>query len=314
LENSTNIQNAHHFTHVAMTTLFDFIIIHESKSYAQQAVWESIKEIDRLENELSRFRPNSDISRINCLKKEERIVLGVDSFNCINRSIELHEKTFGTFNIACGALLKCWLNPDYTMRNPSSIEIEFAIKKSRIENIVLHNEDFSIEILEEGTLIDLGAFGKGYAIDVVSEILLDWGIENAMLSSGRSSIKGYGNPPGLSGWQVSITNPSNPSQLLKTLSLKNISIGASGLSKGNHIINTITGKPEEKKCGCWVTSEKAADADAFSTAFMILENDLITQIVTKDNSISSLIVERKELLSPEDVNEYGQLPFTTMIS
>lgn len=151
-----------------MATLFDFIIVHESKVYAQEAAWECIKEIDRLENELSRFKPNSDISRINNLKLGERIILGADAFNCISRSIELHKETHGAFNIACGALLKCWLNPDYTLRNPSDEEIELAITKSQIENIALHSEDFSIEILEEGTVIDLGAYGKGYAVDAVA--------------------------------------------------------------------------------------------------------------------------------------------------
>ncbi|MEW6652865.1 MAG: FAD:protein FMN transferase, partial [Bacteroidota bacterium] len=101
------IENAHRFAHVAMATVFDLIIIHESKEYAEQAAWEAIKEIDRLENELSRFKPNSDISRINNLNIGEKIVLSIDAFNCIRRSIELHKETHGAFNIACGALLKC---------------------------------------------------------------------------------------------------------------------------------------------------------------------------------------------------------------
>jgi len=310
VQNYSNIKNAHHFTHVAMATLFDFIIVHESKTYAQQAAWEAIKEIDRLENELSRFKPNSDISRINNLKLGERIILGADAFNCISRSIELHKETNGAFNIACGALLKCWLNPDYTLRNPNDEEIESAVTKSQIKNIVLHNEDYSIEILEEGIVIDLGAFGKGYAIDSVADILNEWNIKCALLSAGRSSIKAVGAPEGSSGWEISISNPADQNQVIKTFSLADISIGASGLNKGNHIISTLTGKPVEHKGGSWAFYNNTADADAFSTAFMILENDLISGFVKNKKQLSAVVYENNS----KKVTEFGSIPPTAGVS
>jgi thiamine biosynthesis lipoprotein len=293
-----------------MATLFDFIIVHESKVYAQEAAWECIKEIDRLENELSRFKPNSDISRINNLKLGERIILGADAFNCISRSIELHKETHGAFNIACGALLKCWLNPDYTLRNPSDEEIELAITKSQIENIALQSEDFSIEILEEGTVIDLGAYGKGYAVDAVAEILLEWNIDCALLSAGRSSIKAIGTTEGSTGWDISISNPADQNQVIRTFSLKDISVGASGLSKGSHIISTLTGKPVEQKGGSWVFCNNTADADAFSTAFMILENSLINGLVKNNKKLSAVVYENNS----KKVYEFGFLPPTAGVA
>ncbi|MDP2037574.1 MAG: FAD:protein FMN transferase, partial [Ignavibacteria bacterium] len=272
---------------------------------------EAIKEIDRLENELSRFKPNSDISRINNLKVGERIILGSDAFNCIRRSIELHKETHGAFNIACGALLKCWLNPDYTLKNPTDEQIESVIKKARIENIVLHPEDFSIEIIEEGTMIDLGAFGKGYAVDAVTEILSDWNIDCTLLSAGRSSIKAIGALTDSPGWQISISNPFDNKQILRTFLLKDVSVGASGLSKGSHIINTLTGKPEIKKAGSWVFSYNCAEADAYSTAFMILENDLINEIVFNNEQLSAVIFDGNLNVN---IREYGILPDTLDIS
>jgi len=310
LQNYSRIKNAHHFTHVAMATLFDFIIVHESKVYAQETAWECIKEIDRLENELSRFKPNSDISRINNLKLGERIILGADAFNCIRRSIELHKETRGAFNIACGALLKCRLNPDYTLGNPNDKEIELAITKSQIENIVLRNEDFSIEILEEGTVIDLGAYGKGYAIDSVADILDEWNIACALLSAGRSSIKAIGAPAGSLGWDISISNPTDQNQVIKTFSLNDISVGASGLNKGSHIISTLTGKPVEKKGGSWVFCNNTADADAFSTAFMILENGLINELVENNKHLSAVVYENNS----KKIYEFGSLPPTAGVA
>lgn len=287
-----------------MATVFDLIIIHESKEYAEQAAWEAIKEIDRLENELSRFKPNSDISRINNLNIGEKIVLSIDAFNCIRRSIELHKETHGAFNIACGALLKCWLNPDYTLKNPDEEEIETAISLSLIENIVLHKEDYTLEILQEGTTIDLGAFGKGYAIDTVTNLLSQWNINCALLSSGRSSIKAIGKPENQSGWSISISNPADK-KVIQTFFISDMSLGASGLTKGSHIINTITGRPVIKKAGSWVFAQNACDADALSTAFMVLNNNEISKIIKED--VSAIVIDENSSSSIV-VNEFGLLP------
>ncbi|KAF0151784.1 MAG: thiamine biosynthesis lipoprotein [Ignavibacteria bacterium] len=287
-----------------MATVFDLLIVHENKRYAQQAAWEAVKVIDHLEDELSRFKPNSDISRINNLMLGERIVLSFDVFNCIVRSIELHNETNGAFNIACGALLKCWLNADYTLKNPTEEEIENAIKQSRLENIVLHKEDYTLEILQEGTTIDLGALGKGYAIDAAAEILSEWNINCALLSAGRSSIRAIGKPERHSGWSISISNPAHKN-VIKTFSLSDISLCASGLIKGNHIINTLTGKPEVKKAGSWVFSQNTADADALSTAFMILNDEEISKIIKE--GVSAIVINN-DSSGNLAATEFGLLP------
>jgi thiamine biosynthesis lipoprotein len=290
-----------------MATLFDFIIVHESKTYAQQAAWEAIKEIDRLENELSRFKPNSDISRFNNLKKGERTILSFDAFNCIKRGIELYETSHGAFNIACGSLLKCWLNYDYSLKNTNYNEVESALIKSRIENIVLYHEDFSIEIVEEGTTIDLGAYGKGYAIDAVAEILSEWNIDNALLSAGRSSIKAIGKPYNLPGWNISMSDPARTKEVFRIFSLSDISLGASGITKGSHIINTLTGEPEVRKSGSWVFAQNCAEADALSTAFMILNNEQIKNIVDEMKTIGAIVIENTDT-DNYAVYEFGLLP------
>ena len=60
--------NIHRFSHKAMATVFDILIYHDNYSYALQAATESFAQLDLLEQDLSRFVENSDISRINQLK------------------------------------------------------------------------------------------------------------------------------------------------------------------------------------------------------------------------------------------------------
>jgi thiamine biosynthesis lipoprotein len=70
-----NIENLHKYTHYAMATVYEIYIQSEDEDYSEKAAWEAFNEIDRLEEELSRFKPNSEISRINRLKCGEKLIV-----------------------------------------------------------------------------------------------------------------------------------------------------------------------------------------------------------------------------------------------
>lgn len=298
--------NQFRFSHNAMATVFELIIAGTDKKYAEEAAWELWKEIDTLENELSRYLPNSDISKINNLKMGERFILSEDTFNCIRTSMELYNLTEGAFNIASGSLYNCWVNADKSIKNPTQSEIEYASKKSDLKNILLYY-DFSIELKEEGMVLDLGAFGKGYSLDRGYELLKEWGIKSAFLSSGQSSIRSFTGAEFMEGWDISISNPNNHEQKIFNCNLRNISIGSSGLNKGFHIIDTKKMKPVEVKRGVWVFAESAAIADALSTAFMILDFEEIGGIINKMENIGAIIIKPNQTVTNEDIKIIGDL-------
>jgi len=298
--------NKFRFSHNAMATVFELIIAGSDIKYAEEVAWELWKEIDKLENELSRYLPNSDISKINNLKIGERFILSEDTFNCIRVSIELYNLTEGAFNISSGALYNCWVNADKSIKNPTQSEIEFASKRSDLKNIVLY-DDFSIELKEEGITLDLGAFGKGYSLDKGYELLSDWGIKSAFLSLGQSSIRSFTDSEFEEGWDISISNPNNYGQKIFNCNLRNISIGSSGLNKGFHIIDTKKMKPVEEKMGVWVFAESAAIADALSTAFMVLDYEEIGGIINKMENIGAILIKPNQIVTKWDIEIIGDL-------
>ncbi|MCK9280747.1 MAG: FAD:protein FMN transferase [Melioribacteraceae bacterium] len=298
--------NKYRFSHRAMATVFELIINCPDQEYSEGMAGEIWKRIDILENELSRYNPNSDISKINSLKIGERTTLSEHSFNCLEYSQTLYDLTDGAFNIASGALYNCWLNPDKSLKNPTTAEIELAAQKSDISNIILY-DDYSVGIKKEGTVIDLGAFGKGYSIDVAYEMLKYWGIESAFLSAGQSSIRAFSNNNYSEGWDISISNQNNYDQKVYNCKLRNMSIGSSGLSKGNHIIDTKKMKPVEEKRGVWVFTGSAAEADALSTAFMILDYDLIKTILKCLENTGVIIIEPNQVTKVSDIVMLGEI-------
>src|SRR5256885_12608422 len=73
----------------------------------------------------------------------------------------------------------------------------------------LNHQDFTVRFGVEGVILDLGAIGKGYAIDRATEILRDAGVTSGLLHSGTSTVSAIGNPPDEEAWIIAIENPAN---------------------------------------------------------------------------------------------------------
>jgi FAD:protein FMN transferase len=277
-------KNVHRFTHHAMATIFEIVIQSEDKEYAEQAASAAFAEIDRLEEELSRFRPNSDITRINTMVVGEELRLSHDTFECLVAAKELFELTNGLFDITSGKIIDHW-----KYNEPERFD-DFAPKIIGMNHIILDDSRHSINVLSNDLIIDLGGFGKGYAIDIACELLTDWDITNALIHSGGSTVKTIGMLDGHDGWPISISNPRNPSQTIAEVILKDFSLSGSGEQKGTHIINPTTSLPAKNNAGAWSMTESAAKSDAMSTTFMIMRIEDITEFCDNHEFVSGMVV------------------------
>lgn len=265
--------SARRYSHHAMATVWEIFITHEDESYAQQAAFAAFAELDRLEQDLSRFLPNSDISRINALPAGRAVRVGIDTFQCIKRCKEIYNTTGGAFDISIGPLYDAWLNPDKSLRAPSQKEISLARERIGMEWVVVDEEQMAIGVLKENMRLDLGGFGKGYALDSVSEMLTEWDIENALVHGGSSSALAMGTQHG---WPITISDPRDFKNVVVKLTLKDRALSGSGLRKGKHILHPKLGKPVTGKLAAWASTPDAATSDALSTAFMIMSPEEIT--------------------------------------
>ena len=284
INNNINSTSIHRFSHKAMATIFEIVIDEEEREYAEQAASAAFTEIDRLEEELSRFRPNSDISRINKLVVGEELRLSYDTFECLVMAKDLFELTNGLFDITSGKIIDRW-----KYANPEGSK-DFAPPIIGMDQIILDESKHSINILSDDLIIDLGGFGKGFAIDKASELLNEWEITNALIHSGGSTVKAMGNFNGNEGWPISISNPSNPSQTIAEVIIKDFSLSGSGEQKGRHIINPKTSLPTINNSGAWSMSESAAKSDAMSTSFMIMPIEDIIEFCDRHEFVSGMVV------------------------
>ena len=278
------------FSHEAMATTFEVIVVHDDEKYARQAAAAAFEEVNRLEGELSRFIENSDVSRINNLPANQPLILGLDAFECLQLSRRIYAETDGAFDVTIGPLLSCWRNVDGSPRVPSREELDNARRCTGTNLLRLDEEEHTIELLAAPVQVDLGGIGKGYAVDRMAELLREWSIDAALISGGYSSVLALDGPPETNGWPLTLSNPGNRKEILARPNLQNRALGSSGIQKGRHIIDPRTMQPVKNRYAAWSSAPDAATADALSTAFMVMTLDEIRQYCSRHSEIMAMIM------------------------
>jgi thiamine biosynthesis lipoprotein len=295
----------HRYRHRAMATLFEVMIAGEDPGFAEKAAFAAFQEIDRLERELSRYLPNSDIARINNLPPHGSLRVGLDAFGCLQLGLQYREETGGAFDVTLGALVDCWVGKDKSLLHPSSAEIERARERSGRNRLELDEATVTVHVHDPTPLVDLGAIGKGYAVDRAVELLKDWGVESALVHGGTSSAYAFGEYPNGHGWPVTLSNPENGSEVLQTVFLQRQSLGGSGIKKGLHIINPRTARTVRGRRAAWVCSGSAAESDAVSTACMVMTRAEIKEYCGRHPATWAAIVEEGTCGSADELLRFG---------
>ena len=152
-----------------------------------------LDEADRLQKELSRFYPVSDISRINLLYAGEHTQIGADTLEVLKLAYGLWCDTAGAFDVTVGS--KTGLDCSDGLYGFNGCHID--------------PDAFTVSVLLEGLQFDLGGIGKGYALDRMADLLEDWDIATALLHSGESSVLPVGTPVAENAWSVALRHPDN---------------------------------------------------------------------------------------------------------
>ncbi len=274
-----------------MATVFEVLIAGEDAEFAEGASRAAFEEIDRLELELSRYLPNSDVTRINNLSPGGTTRVGLDTFRCLELSIQYSRETAGAFDVTLGAWMDCWVAKDKSLLHPTPEILQRARRRSGLDLLDLDPRGMSVHVGSCVPCIDLGAIGKGYAVDRAVELLKEWGITSSLVHGGSSSAFGFGNFPDNLGWPVSITHPGDPSRFLENIQLRETGLGGSGVRKGMHIIDPRKGEPAQGRLATWYCSTSATKSDAVSTALMIMTPWEIEEYVWRNPGEWGIIVE-----------------------
>jgi thiamine biosynthesis lipoprotein len=258
----------------AMGTRFEVMLDRPAAAEA------ALAEIVRLESRLSAFRPSSDISWINAHASTREVKVEPRLFALLQRCFELSESTDGAFDITVGPLMRAWRFREDTGAKPSLGRLADARLRVGYQHMHLDPSASTVRFARQGMSIDLGAAGKGYAIDQAIAILRDHGVTSALLHGGTSSVHAIGRAPGGEPWRIAWSIPTGAARILE-LDDGALSVSAphgksfchEGQSYG-HVMDPRTGWPTTASSAV-VTGPCSLECDALSTALLVHGRDWV---------------------------------------
>jgi thiamine biosynthesis lipoprotein len=238
----------------------------------------ALKEVERQEAQLSLYRPTSEIARVNASAARQPVRVSPTVFRLLQHARQLQGESGGAFDITVAPLVRCWGFMHGAGRVPEPAELEAARSRAGMAHVMLDAENYSVRFDQEGVMIDLGAIGKGHAIDCAVDILREAGVTSALLHGGTSTVYGLGAPPGMDGWKIAIApapdQPPRPMAIVlrdNALSVSAVwgkSFEAEG-KKFGHVIDPRTGWPVNNAVQAAVVLSSATETDALSTALLV---------------------------------------------
>jgi thiamine biosynthesis lipoprotein len=267
----------------AMASTFEIAIPYGTPN-ALAAAEDALDHIDELEDQLTVYHDSSEISEINATAFDGPVRVERRLFELLQFAVHLSNDTAGAFDICTGALTKAWGFYRRVGRLPSARERAAAHARSGSRHLMLEAEPPTAKFRVPGLEINLGAIGKGYALDRAAERLADrWHIPAALLSVGGSSVYALGHPPGdPSGWPIAVRHPWEPGRTLCVVRLRDRGFGTSAATVHHfvynnrtlgHLLDPRTGWPAEGTASASAAAPTAMEADAMSTAFFVLGAD-----------------------------------------
>ena len=306
---------------LVMGTFARVVAVAADSEIADNAIEAALAEIENVDKLMSDYKSDSEISRVNRDGFTRAVAVSEPTYEVLKRSIEFSKLTGGAFDITVGPLVDLWRSAKKKSAVPGEEELAAAKAKVGFEKLILDENNRTAKFAVEGMRLDLGAIGKGYAVDKAIEAAQRAGALGAMVDLG-GHIRCFGKPPkGKSKWSIGLQNPkvnknTDESDLLLVLKLDNAAVATSGdyqqfvLIEGrrySHIINRQTGTGAEGLSSVTIIADSATDADALATAVSVMGAEKGLALIGKIRGVEAILITSQpnyELIKTSGAGKY----------
>ena len=309
----------------AMACLFEIVVDAATYRDATDVAVATLDLVEQLESQLTVYR-ESEVMSINRRAADGPVEVESGLFQLLTRAVALSEATSGAFDITAGQLSKVWGFFRRQGKLPSADDVAQALETVGSRHLQLDATTSSMRFLQPGLELNLGAIGKGYALDRAADVLNAGGVNDFVIHGGNSSVIARGsrisdwglgigdlekseshksqipNPKSqiAPGWSIALRHPLKPDVRLAEFVLRNQALGTSGSGtqffhhqgkRYGHIIDPRTGWPAEQVLSATVIAPTAEQADALSTAFYVLGVEGAERFCQQHPEISALLAK-----------------------
>jgi len=268
------------FERPAMACTFGISVVGDDPEWLERAVEDAFDEISRIESLLNMYDPESILSQINAAAADGPVGLVDEVLGLLLMAGAIWEQTDGAFDPTIGPLVRLWRQWRADGTAPDPATVDEVRQRVGMQHVRFHVHRRTVFYDCPGLEIDLGAIGKGYAVDRAIEVLEDYGIEHCLVHGGTSTIAARGAMDSESGgWRMGITDLTDPDRMIDVLTLSNEACACSNQQNQyyeydgrqlGHVIDPRTGWPAPAESSMLVVCSSAAQSDALSTAMLVL--------------------------------------------
>nr|WP_241425592.1 FAD:protein FMN transferase [Clostridium saccharobutylicum] len=281
---------------------------------ANNAIEKSIERLNNIDDKMSAFKENSEISKINSKAGISMETVSKDTYYVIKKAVKYSKILEGTFDPTIRPLVSLWNIGKGDEKIPGKYQIEERLKLVNYNDVILDDNNSSIMLKKIKQALDVGGIAKGFAADEVRDIFYKYKIKSALIDLG-GNIFALGSKENGEPWRVGIQNPFEPrGEHIGILNVKNKSVVTSGnyeryfIKDGkrfHHILDPRTGYPSQSKIiSATIISDNSIDGDGLSTGVYILGVDKAIDIIERMNGIEAIfITEDKKIYTTSGVSD-----------
>ncbi len=306
-----------------MGTVFEIVAYGESPEQASYAIDQAFREIVRLDDVMSDYKADSALSHLNHSSHSSPQSVPPDLYRIIGEALQYSRLSGGKFDVTVGPLVNLWKAAIRGGPTPSSAdeeEVRACVGYQKVELLPPDRVQFNSPCVQ----IDLGAIGKGYALDRAAEVLRSRGISGALLDAGGSTIVAMGAPPGQAGWLVHLRDPSNkvdPQVVLSDSSVSTSEQTPPSLlepESPGHIIDPDKGVPVRTSFAVSAVANTGTASDALSTTLLLMGPEEGKELIKKVAGVAAIWVSpdgqaKQESSGPQILLSGGKQRLSTKV-
>ncbi|HUG11958.1 MAG TPA: FAD:protein FMN transferase [Opitutaceae bacterium] len=280
------------FEHEAMVTKFTAHLAPGGDNRSLAA--ECFREIDRIEALLSFYRESSDVTRVNRAEPGATLRIAPETAECLAVALEAAALTHGAFDPFAGRAAVAAKHQHV----PLHLDGVAADDADTRPCLAFDPATSMVTRLDGRRWLDLGAIGKGHALDCALAVLRDWGATRGLLVAGGSSVLGFDFSDAPAPWRCTVRSACGE----RTLELPaNFALGASGEGfQPGHIVDTrSTGGARRRRS--FVLAPTAALADALATGVFLASANELDSLAAARPDVSALADGEAASGAPEEI-------------
>ncbi len=261
-----------------MGSVFEITIVDTDSTVARENIALAIEEITRIENLISEWRSETQVSEVNRNAGIRPVTVNRELFELTGRALHYSRMSDGAFDISTAAMDRVWVFDGTMTELPDPETVRRSVEKVGYEWIELDSALCTIYLSRKGMKIGFGSIGKGYAADRAKKLMQNRGVQAGIIDA-SGDIATWGMQPGNKPWRIGVSHPFKAHKMIRVLRLKDEAVATSGSYRKfaeidgvryAHIINPVTGYPSSGITSVTVYGPSAEFANALSTSVMVM--------------------------------------------